>query len=114
MHEVSIILNVLEIAEDHCRKDGFSKIDRIQLRIGRASGVLPDALQFAFEVSKRDTAAEGAALIIEEVPVGAVCARCGRNFTVEEKYVFSCTLCGSPDFTITQGRELDIIELEVS
>jgi hydrogenase nickel incorporation protein HypA/HybF len=114
MHEVSIILNVLEIARQYCEKDGFSRIDLIKVRIGRASGVLSDALQFAFEVSKMDTPAAGASLVIEEIPVSALCNHCGRQFSKDEKYIFSCSLCGSDDFKILSGRELDIVELEVS
>jgi len=114
MHEVSIILNVLEIAEEHCKKEGFERIDSIKLRIGTASGILPDALRFAFDVSKRETLAREASLEIEEVPLTGLCNTCGDEFRVHEKYIFSCSSCGSDDFTITAGRELDIVELEVS
>jgi len=114
MHEVSIILSVLDTARDYCRNHGYSRIDAIRLRIGRASGVLPDALQFAFEISRGGTMASEANLLIDEVPVSAMCHACGCEFTVEEKFVFSCAECGSVDFSVTKGREMDIVELEVS
>lgn len=114
MHEVSIILNVLEIAEKRCKEEGFERIDLIKLRIGTASGVFPDALLFAFEVSRNDTLAREASLVIEEVSLCGLCNSCGKEFEVRDKYVLSCLLCGSDDFSIIAGRELDIVELEVS
>ena len=44
MHEASIALSVLEIAVDKCRKAGYNRIELIRLKIGRASGIMPDAL----------------------------------------------------------------------
>ncbi len=114
MHEASIILNVLDIARQNCEKEGYSRIDSVSLRIGRAAGVMPDALYFAFEAFKGDTLASEATLKIEEVPVGGTCKKCGGDFTAEEKYLFSCPLCGSENIEIKSGRELDIVELEVS
>lgn len=114
MHEASIILNVLDIAEQHCSKNGFEKIDSIKLKIGKASGVMLDALYFAFKAARIDTPASGAVLDIMEIPVGGHCNACKKGFSVEERYVFACPLCGSGDFVVTNGRELDIVELEVS
>lgn len=114
MHEVSIILNVLDIAEDHCRKEGYKRIDSIKLRIGKASGVLSDALHFAFEATKQETLAHNASLVIDEVPASGECRVCGVEFHTDEKYILCCPECGSVDFTLTGGRELDVVELEVS
>ena len=44
MHEASIALSVLEIAVDNCRKAGYNRIESIRLKIGRASGIMTDAL----------------------------------------------------------------------
>jgi len=114
MHEASIILSVLEIALEKMGKEGYRKIDSITLRIGKASGVMLDALHFAFEAARDGTPAAEASLEIIEVPVGGACNDCKGEFSVEEKFVFSCPLCGSEKFRITSGRELDIVELEVS
>ena len=44
MHEASIAQSVLDIAGENCKKAGYSRIDSIRLRIGRASGVMTEAL----------------------------------------------------------------------
>lgn len=114
MHEVSVALSVLDIAAENCKKAGCSRIDSIRLRIGRASGVMTDALLFAFEAVKIDTIAAGATVIIDEIPVGGFCESCGKDFVTEEAYVLCCPECGSASFKISRGRELDMLDMEVS
>lgn len=113
MHEVSIALNVLDIAIDNCRKSGYDRIESIRLKIGRAAGIMPDALVFAFDAVKTDTLAEKATIIIDHAPVGGSCNTCKKNFVSEETYVLCCPECGSNSFRINSGRELEIIDMEV-
>lgn len=113
MHETSIALSLLEIATGHCKKEGYKGIESITVRIGKASGIMPEALLFAFDAIKIGTIAEKASLSIEEVPVTGICNSCGSNFTVEEAYVIYCPLCGSVALQVETGRELDVCELEV-
>jgi hydrogenase nickel incorporation protein HypA/HybF len=113
MHEVSIVQGMLEIAIDSCIKQGYKGIESIRVKIGRASGVVPDSLQFAFEALKTGTIAEKAVLTIEEIPVGGFCESCNSNFTVQEAYVIACPLCGKTTLRVETGRELNIDEIEV-
>lgn len=113
MHELSIAMNILDIVRDTCRTQNFERVETIYLRIGRASGILTDALQFAFEQARAGTVARDARLEIEEIDVGGHCEDCRREFTVEEKYVFECPRCGGNRFRITSGHEMEIVELEV-
>ena len=113
MHELSIALNIIEIAEGACRDEGLGRIEKIRIRVGRASGVLTDALQFSFEAARAGTSAAAAVLEVEEIPLGGSCRSCGGDFTTEEKYVLTCPLCGGSDFSVSQGRELDIVDMEV-
>ena len=113
MHEVAIAGSLLDTAVRECRDNGFTKIGSIKVCIGKASGVMPEALLFAFETIKAGTLAAAASLIIEEVPVSGHCNDCNADFTVSEKYVLCCPLCGSLSFTVNSGRELNIVELEV-
>ncbi len=114
MHELSIAQNLLDIVSEQCIKSGHKKIDSVNLRIGRASGILPDALIFAFDAIKSDSIAQDAMLNIEEVPVTGSCSECRRSFSVQGEFVLNCPLCMGNSFQITSGRELDIIDMEVS
>jgi len=114
MHELSIAQNVLEIVSEQCTRSGHSKIDSVNLRIGRASGIMPDALIFAFNAIKPDSIARDAVMNIEEVPVTGLCNDCASRFTVEEEYILNCPVCRGNSFRIMSGREMDIIDMEVS
>ena len=114
MHELSIAQNLLDIAAEQCLKSGFKEIEAINIKVGRASGIMPDALSFAFDAIKTDTIAKNASLNIAEIPVAAFCSDCNSAFTVEEEYVLCCPSCQGSSFVMTAGRELDIVDMEVS
>jgi hydrogenase nickel incorporation protein HypA/HybF len=114
MHEASIVLSLLDTLSSKCREEGYSSIESVRLKIGMASGIMPEAVVFAFQAAKHETVAEEAELLIDMVPVGGFCNGCGKDFEVEETYVLSCPLCGSHSFRINKGYELDIVEMEVN
>jgi len=115
MHEASIALSILDIVQSKCREEGGNSVDSITVRIGKAAGVLPESLVFAFEASKDNTVAKNAQLIVEAVPVGGNCNDCKKEFIADEaQYVFACPLCGSASFEITSGREMEIVEMEIN
>lgn len=114
MHEASIAASLLEIVSSQCKRSGYRKIESIHLKIGRASGIMTDALVFAFEALKEDSLAKEAVLEIEEVPVSGHCFDCNNTFTTEEEYILGCPRCGGGSFRMTGGRELDVIDMEVS
>ena len=115
MHEASIALSILDIVQTKCREEGCRSVDLISVRIGKAAGVMPDSLVFAFDAAKDNTVAKNAHLVIESVPVGGVCNACKKDFTIDgAQYVFACPLCGSASFEITSGREMEIVDMEIN
>jgi hydrogenase nickel incorporation protein HypA/HybF len=113
MHEVSIALSLLDIAKRYCEEEGYKGIKSIGVKIGSASGIMSEALLFAFDAVKIGTIAEKAHLIIDKIPVSGFCNTCNNNFTVEETYVLCCPRCGGTSFRLETGRELDLSEMEV-
>ena len=116
MHEASIALSIIDIVQAKCMEEGCSTVDSIRLRIGRAAGILPEALVFAFDASKDTTVAKNAKLVIETVPVGGTCRDCRKEFEAPEnaRYVLSCPYCGSTSYEITRGREMEILDMETN
>jgi hydrogenase nickel incorporation protein HypA/HybF len=115
MHETALALSILDIVVAKCSEAGGRTVDSVRVRIGKSAGVLPDALQFAFDATKATTVAENAQLVIERVPVGGVCNDCKKEFTSNDaQYVFACPLCGSKSFEITSGREMEIVDMEIN
>jgi len=114
MHESSIAHSILEIIDEQCAENECTVVDAITVRLGKATGVMPESLLFAFDALKEPTKARNAKLNIEIVPVGGRCLACGRDFDAPEaQYVFSCPLCGASDFEITRGREMEIVDMEM-
>ena len=112
MHELSIAQSMLEIIEQEAAPFKGSKVTLIMLRIGKLSGVVPDALRFAFEIIRKGSVAEDASLDIEEVPISIKCNECMKVFDVDYP-LMSCPYCEGFNVELVSGKELEIKELEI-
>jgi hydrogenase nickel incorporation protein HypA/HybF len=113
MHEVGIMENTLAMALNRAAEEGAQRIHRLTMRIGPLSGVVPEALEFAFDVLRRGTIAEEATLAVEHVPIICFCATCRLEFQPDDLYC-ECPRCHEPSAEVHQGRELELTSLEVS
>ena len=113
MHEVGLMQEALRIALTHAQRSGGARVHALTMRIGPLAGVEIEALHLAFEVVTPGTAAEGAALHLEEVPVACWCSECERAFQPAD-CVFRCPLCEQLSDDIRQGREFDLVAVEIS
>ncbi len=108
MHELSITQSLVDAVLD-CTGD--RTVTGVNLRIGRLSGVLPDALRFCFQLLAEGTPLAGANLRIDEPAGRATCHTCRQSFILPDTIPL-CT-CGSADVEITGGRELMLASVEV-
>jgi hydrogenase nickel incorporation protein HypA/HybF len=113
MHEVSIIEQTLEIAVSQAQQQGATKIHRLKMRIGKMSSVVPEALEFAFDVVTKGTMAEGAILEIELVPVVCYCSHCQENFQPQD-WFYQCPNCLELSVKTLSGQEIELSSLEIS
>ena len=111
MHELSIAESLLAIVEKTAAEHGVTRVRRLRLVIGALGNVIPEALEFAFEVAGRGTVAEGAQLEIVPVPVTVRCNAC-RAETELEDFAFVCVACGSVDVDVVRGNELYLDSIE--
>ena len=112
MHELGITQNLVEIAAETARTNGATRVLSVSVTIGELAGVVPEAVEFAFDVVTQGTLLEGAKLLIDKVPGRGRCAVCGVESTIDQ-YTFSCPSCGEPALDRLQGDELKITELEI-
>jgi hydrogenase nickel incorporation protein HypA/HybF len=112
MHELSIMESALNLALDHAQKAGSNRLCLIRLRIGALSGVVPEALQFAFEALTPGTPAEGAELAIDYVPARFWCGECSQEFESVD-LLAECPACHQPSGELRAGREMELASLEV-
>ena len=113
MHEVSIMENTLEIALKNAQAQGATKINHFKMKIGELSGVVPEALQFAFDVVTQNTIAQGATLEIETIPVKCYCHHCQVEFQ-PENWFYECPQCQQLISKVLQGKEMELTSLEIS
>jgi hydrogenase nickel incorporation protein HypA/HybF len=112
MHEFSIMQSALDQALREAGRAGATRVHEIRLRVGVLAGVVPDALQFAFEALTDGTIAQGAKLTVEEVPARFWCEPCRREFVSDNLYS-ECPSCGTPSNELRAGRELELNSMEV-
>ena len=113
MHELSLMESTLQIASDHAREAGATRIHRILLQVGETSGVDPSALEFAFEALAPGSIAEDAALEIHTIPTLYWCTSCAREFRPGGSGAL-CPQCGGWDCELRAGGELELRTMEVS
>lgn len=112
MHELSIAMNIIEIAEENARNANTSVINEIELDIGSQSGVVLEALEFAIESAKQGTMLENANWVINEIPAMARCNSCNHEFETKDLFT-PCPKCDNPFSEIYQGKELRVKSLKV-
>lgn len=113
MHEISIMQGALDLAEYPAREGSGTIIVRMRLRVGLLSGVVPEALEFAFEVLKKGTMAENAVLEIERVPSEFRCSVCKEMFRFME-IRFDCPACSGMLVVGSSGTDLELSDLEIT
>ncbi len=115
MHEMAIASSLIDIIKEELAKHGARKLLLARVCYGRLTNVVPDALQFAFEVQVQETPLAGATLELKEIPVTVACGDCGKEFTPEHPDLFymPCPHCGR-EFAheVLTGKELYLEHLE--
>ncbi|MHC5001923.1 MAG: hydrogenase maturation nickel metallochaperone HypA [Planctomycetota bacterium] len=114
MHELSIAHNLIELASETAAANGADRVVSLQVRVGDLSGVVVEALEFAFEVAREDTPCRNATLVIERVPATVRCPACHAPKTLERLHCFRCPDCDSLAPELLSGRELDLVSIEVN
>lgn len=130
MHEGAIAEGILSIALDYLEKNKGSVIGEVGLKLGELSGVEECALQTAWTVVTRGTAAENAVLVINRVPLVGQCHSCNKEVPIGKDirkaaglseieygpqlmpYSFICPHCGEP-LEVVSGREMQVDYLDM-
>ncbi|MDH6121636.1 hydrogenase nickel incorporation protein HypA/HybF [Kitasatospora sp. GAS204A] len=111
MHEMSIAVAVVEQVERAAREHGATGVEAIRLQVGELAGVVPQALEFCFELACAGTVLAGGTLGVEAVPARASCARCAREWAVGMPPDLGCPSCPGVAGELLSGRELQILDV---
>jgi hydrogenase nickel incorporation protein HypA/HybF len=109
MHELSIANAVVSIAGNHARG---RRVTSVRVQIGHLRQVVPDALQFSFQLLTDGTSLEGAQLEIDHVAARVTCHTCGETSDVHD-FPLTCASCSAMNVEVVAGNELLVESLEL-
>lgn len=119
MHELAVAQAIVAAAERHAEG---RPVTVVRVKVGRLRQVVPEYLDFYFEVAAKETPCEGAALEWERVPSLLRCGTCRAEWDPappparngDELVVrFRCPECESPDHSVVSGDELVVESIDV-
>jgi hydrogenase nickel incorporation protein HypA/HybF len=113
MHELSIAMNILNIAAAEAERRGGVRVVAIHLKLGPLSGVVKEALLSAYDLAGEISPMPDARLVIDEVPVVIYCETCEAEQPIASIQEFCCPKCGTFTANIISGRELDVVSMEI-
>ncbi|MGJ8686598.1 MAG: hydrogenase maturation nickel metallochaperone HypA [Spongiibacteraceae bacterium] len=109
MHELGITRNIVAIVAEQAQQ---REVVRVQIKIGKLSAIMPEAIRFCFDSCSKNTSLEHARLEILEVAGALRCEQCGSEFSSET--LFGQCECGSRELNCIAGKELLITEMELA
>ena len=112
MHELSIAQSIVELAENVASKEKADSVKSIDIEIGALSGVVLDALEFAMEMTIKNTKLENTAINYLIITGKADCSECNVQFETDNLLAL-CPSCKKANFKIVDGKQLRIKSLVV-
>lgn len=109
VHEMAITQSVVDAVCEHA---AGRRVHSVKVEVGALCAVVPDSMQFCFELATEGTLADGARLDLNVQPGAARCRTCENQFELCD-LILLCP-CGSADVEVLAGRDLKILSMEVS
>ena len=115
MHELGITSDILTTVLETAEAAGARRIVSISLTVGEMRDLVPEWMQNYFDHCALGTAAQGAKLLFQRVPVRLACQECGAEFAAEVRSIrqIRCPSCSSTRSSVRTGLELRIEGIEV-
>lgn len=107
MHELSIVVNILDTVEEKAQSLNAKIVYEIEMEIGELSGIEFDALDFAIENAPKNDILKDVKFQIKRIKPIARCSSCSFEFETSE-YSNVCPKCNSVKTEIITGNELKI------
>ncbi|AFL68454.1 hydrogenase maturation nickel metallochaperone HypA [Sulfurospirillum barnesii] len=112
MHEFSIVNALLEMCEKSAKENNATKITKVEIKIGKLSGIEPYLLESAFDTFKEEGICMGAKLEMHLQEVVIHCNVCHHEATLNQNE-FLCPACQSPEISVIDGEEMFLMHLEM-
>jgi hydrogenase nickel incorporation protein HypA/HybF len=94
MHELSVALRIVEALDQELAGEGEDLlVTAVTIQIGTLTALVPEALQFSWDLATENTLLQGSMLNIQSM---------------------RCPVCRTPITQITGGNDLEILTVEVA
>jgi hydrogenase nickel incorporation protein HypA/HybF len=113
MHELSVVMSIVDIALEQAAKENATAIEEIELDIGCLSTIEMNAFEFAWQQGVKETLLETAIKKINRIKGKGICTDCNTSFEIDNLYD-ACPACGGYLIHIAAGKELRVKSLVVS
>jgi hydrogenase nickel incorporation protein HypA/HybF len=113
MHELSIVMSIVSLAEKESAMNNAAGIEEIELDIGELSGIEFSAFEFAWDQAVKSTMLEKSVKVINHIAGEGRCMNCDAVFPVHQLYD-PCPVCGDHFINIKKGKELRVKSLVVN
>ena len=113
MHELSVCQSMLRQVDEIAAREKAAAVNRIVIRIGPLSGVVPELLQQAFTIARAGTKAEQADLVTEAQSIRIQCLQCGNECEAQANRLV-CSECGDYRTRLISGDELMLASVELT
>ncbi|MBA3764609.1 MAG: hydrogenase maturation nickel metallochaperone HypA [Actinobacteria bacterium] len=110
MHELALCQAIVEHVESRA---AGRPVRRVDVRIGHLRQVVPDSLQFSWEMLTESTDLADCELVVEHVPAVVRCRGCGAETTLDWP-VLACSACESLDVELRSGEEFELASIDVA
>lgn len=110
MHELGIMINVVETVEDFAKENGLTQIEKLVLQIGELSSVIPRYAEACYPAAIDGTILQETKLEIEVLPGNCLCSNCKQVFNLIKNNKI-CPKCQSEEWELISGREFMIKEI---
>ncbi|MDP4177043.1 MAG: hydrogenase maturation nickel metallochaperone HypA [Bacillota bacterium] len=112
MHELPITQSIVRIVCDEAERNNLKKITEVRLKVGELSGLVPDCIQYYFDIISENTIAKGAVVKVEKIPLKMKCKSCGFTAKLDMFKENKCIKCGGNELTRVSGNELYIDSID--
>ena len=112
MHELAVTKGLLKIWLEEGEKHKIEKINKINIKVGELTDLVPDCISYYFNIVARGTIAENTEINVEKIPVEIECNECGYKGIIG-KNDYKCPKCKGLQYEITKGREFYLDTMEV-
>ena len=110
MHELGILLAVVEQVTKVAEENDVKEIKKLILQVGELSSMIPKYMKKIYPAAIDGSILEGSKLEIEIIPGNGKCKHCNTVYNLIEEHGI-CPKCGIQDFELLSGKEFFIKEI---